>query len=195
MSPNVRSRAFSQEGLFVIDEYVLSVKALSKSDSPEIIDNCSIEHATTLLSEMFSKAVKTVRIFTMSFDSALFCRESVVASARSFLAENSEATIDVVVQVENGVNHFNNFVNLVVDSNEDFGKRVRFGQVKGTLSAIQTNFVLFDEKAFRYVKDRSKFEAIASFNQPSLVTELGTTFKMLINSIGTPLKTKSEFVS
>lgn len=168
-----------------MDNYIALVKKLSESNSSEIINNSSADHASVLLAEMFRKGQGDAYIFSGALNPAIYGREDVAGTIGTYLTEG-RGNLKVVVQ---------SGADFVSDDDLCGGKqlgllhqlKLRFGsdviskvEVKRGTEAMQTypcHFTVVGKKAFRFEPDKNKHEAFASFNQPDMVSQLAGLFE------------------
>jgi hypothetical protein len=186
---SVLDNHYNLRGFFVLDEYAVAVRKVAETDSMEVINNSSIEHAEILMVELFSRAKSKVKIFTQSVDPSLFKLESVTSAAAKFLAEFRDGAIEFVVQDENGEQNFFAFAAAVsAKADPRLSKQISGVLANDLIRALPLNFSVFDSKAYRYVPDKTKFEAFASFNRPETAKALEDIFdKVFISPNSKPI--------
>lgn len=161
------------------DLYDLYVTKLADSQSSELISNGQIEHAQSLIRNLFSHAEQEVRIFTSNLLPAIYCDTRVVEAATTFLAKTG-AKLNILIQNGDRVDRSMPFFKLCSGNSELCEmKEVAIDADK----AIQQHMIVMDATGYRFCADadKDKNEAIASFNDQETAKNLAEQFDILFN--------------
>lgn len=164
------------------DLYDCYVTALADSKSAELISNGQINHAQTIIRNLFSHAHKEVRIFTSSLHPDIYRDSRVVEAATTFLAKD-DARIKILIQDAESLDKTSSFFNLCSEKGDSCEMRTVIAESD---KLIKQHMVVMDADGYRFCADMSKNEAIASFNAPDTAKNLAQQFDVLFTR-ATPL--------
>lgn len=152
-----------------VDIYRRHVEAEASGDtSPsEVIYNRSASHAAVIIETLFKIAQSSIDIITGRFNHLVYGGASVVHAAREFLLEGGSRVIRIAVESPESINPQTHpfFVMLCQD---DLMGRVEVRIVPQSVQALyRYHFALVDGVSYRIEGDRSHFDAVAQFRDPS----------------------------
>jgi sugar-specific transcriptional regulator TrmB len=154
-----------------LTQYEELVKFMSLTESQDIIDNDTVEHASILVKALVESSKKEIRLFTTSFCPAFYNREEIKAEFES--AAKRDVTLRIISR--NLIDNNNAFD----DYNQFFSKGIKVCIAPdGILDDEQNqlnNFIIIDNVGLRYEQGDlctpcgetiSDVKARASFNRP-----------------------------
>ncbi|MBW8330290.1 MAG: hypothetical protein K0M48_14395 [Thiobacillus sp.] len=160
-----------------IEIYDCYVTNLADLRSGELISNGQIEHAQSIIRNLFSHAEKEVRIFTACLHPGIYNDIRMVDAASSFLAKNG-AQVKILIQDIGGLDKSTPFFRLCAEHTDQCSMK---SVVDERDKSIKQHMVVMDTSGFRFCADMKKNEAIASFNSPDTAKNLAEQFDILFH--------------
>ncbi len=157
--------------------YDCYVTYLASARSSELISNGQIEHAQSIIRNLFSHAEKEVRVFTSCLHHDIYSDPRVVDAASSFLAKDG-TQIKVLIQDSDSLDRNMPFFRLCADHDNQCKMK---SVVTDRDKSIKQHMIVMDTVGFRFCADMSKNEAVASFNSPDTSKNLAEQFDILFD--------------
>lgn len=169
-----------------MDAYIDLVNRLAESNSPDIVNNSSLEHAVAIFATMFNKRCGEARVLSGGLNPLVYGREEVRTAVTNFLSKDGN-TLEVVIQgmgekLSDTVGEEDIRVNpLVTHLKEKLPKafddgRIQIKMAGSVLMELESHFTTIGD-AFRFEPDRKEKRAFASFNRPDMVKRLNSVWK------------------
>lgn len=153
-----------------LGQYEELVKFMSQTESQDVIDNDTVEHASILVKALVESSKKEIRLFTTSFCPAFYNREEIKSAFVS--AAQNDVTLRIISRypLDNGAfEEYNKFFPNGIDA------RIAKDGILDDEQNPLNNFIIIDNVGLRYeqgelctpcgeeIKD---VKARASFNRP-----------------------------
>jgi hypothetical protein len=140
------------------------------------VPNWSVKHAAAAVRNLFDHANRTARILTGNLNELVYGDGEVVAAARDFLVRNPASVIKILHEESIDTQH--KFIALAQE--DGFENRIASARVPGEVkSAYPWHFAVFDTTSFRYEPDKSSFEALVNFQDPTFAKTLVEAFERI----------------
>lgn len=165
-----------------MDAYIELVNKLAESNSEDIINNSSPDHAIALFEAMFKHGNGEARVLSGRLNPLIYGDEGVIKAITSFLLRTGNSLRVVIQNVDDqcsdldGHGHLkeNPLVKTLKEKlDKCFEERVSIKMADGLLKDLDFHFTTIGN-AFRFEPDRTKKEAFASFNQAEMTKKLNT---------------------
>ena len=155
-----------------LEEYRSEIIRLIDTRENVSIDNGSAEHAAVIVSAMFEKADKTIRILTRKLDAKIYARPKLLREAAIFIADPSNKCEIIVEDFDRDNFKTHPFVGKFFDH-----PNVDFYELSEELgNAINTNFATMDDRGIRMEKERGSPKAFANFGDTKFVGKMNSFF-------------------
>lgn len=184
----IKQTGYMPELLKSYEDYL---DGLIKSNKPgELFTNGGIEHASILMSKLFSQTKNEVRMFCEGFKPNLITTEPYYTSLRKYIESEDGKSIKVLVETDEYINEESfRYLQTQQKEKEKDGKEnlVQIRKIKPEnkekifkeMNTEHYNFSVFDESMFRLEYDPDKYKAIGSFNDPERAKILKKLFDLL----------------
>jgi hypothetical protein len=150
-----------------IHEYKKAIRELMESGSSEQIPNSQAEHAAALFELFFDKAKYRVDIFCENLSQEVFSVDWVRKAFHGALERG--ISIKILLQKEAPYQE-----ELLADFNQE---NLRFASQD--VAALDFNFSIMDNRAYRYEPNKRECAAVASLNDGNNCGKLSDTFSTL----------------
>lgn len=171
----------------MIDEYERYVRTCvnrsfsRKRDAEDkpIIFNRSVAHASTLIKILASSAKATIDVVSGNLNLEVYGASPVIEAFRHFL-EEPQARLRVVLD-NFQVGSVPPFIHEVM-SDGGYNERANAEKIEVRIATpevadqIKFHFLVVDGRSYRFEEDKTKFDAIAQFNNEELGRRLTTRF-------------------
>lgn len=156
-------------------EFVEGIAASGARPS-QVILNRSPEHAATVLAALFRHAHVCVYIVSSRLSPDVYCVDGVPEAAATFLRENPEGKIRILVENEiDQVAH-----RFLAAIREQAATRVNIAVIPENMKQRYSyNFALADGESYRFEENRDLREAMIRFRDPDFGRKLDTAFRSL----------------
>lgn len=180
-----------------IDKYYANIDSCADSQINQLIANGLAEHAVYLMTKMFSKATKNIRLFTGSLVDdvkrnstseciSVYKSQELIEAAVSFLAKDG-SRLEILVQ--------DDFENI---STKSFvlamQQKKAAGEIKGCVEIRKANasnkelanhFMVMDSLGYRLELNHEETRAIANFGDSDFADKLAKVFDSILFKNGT----------
>lgn len=140
------------------------------TDSSEMISNASAQHAIVLIRQLLCHAGRTVKVFCKSLAEDVWGDESVLKAIREAQANDVQLTFVTQTGVTN-----EKLLSLLRGYEKASVRRYRFETPKA-------NFILIDDKSFRFEPDPDRREGFAYARSPENAKLLQEAFDDILAS-------------
>lgn len=168
--------------------YEERIAVLDATDSSELINNSSADHAVPLIARLFARGRRAICVFSGSLNPEIYAKESVVSALGVFLLGRS-GTLKIVLQrqaAEVSDDVILGEGGLLRALRDKFGeevlKNVFVRRAPAKVLDVSSHFLIVDNEGFRLEPDNTKHEAVASFNRPEFTMQLRVPFDQLFNA-------------
>lgn len=163
----------------MISRYAQIIKEYADEESEEIIPNGGIHQAAALIDNLFSHAKQSMKIFSSRLHPGIYESEEVLASAKLFFKNKDGRKAQILLQDTDELSDLGErkFLKLC----RDFSDQCEFKKVGQIDKNEKSHFVIMDNTGFRFCPDKELTAAIASFNNPKIVTNLGKQFDIIFS--------------
>ena len=159
-------------------EYRQFVHSLASKRDGQPIYNASVEHASIVIENLFSKAKRRVDVLSGIFNARVYGRAPVVEEAKLFLASSA-----------------NNRLRIILEENSPEDRAIHpFFQACSELPSVELriapqdvqdqygfHFALMDGDSYRFEGDKTKASAVAAFGHREGAENLDRIYEYLWN--------------
>ena len=140
--------------------YADIVRKYFEDDSTEIFPNGCEQHAKVIIEQIFSHAEDYVYVLSTNLAKSIWNDPSILEAVRRAL----ERSVSVRISIQRNTSD----ANLLEELLSEFNIEINVNRDP----TLGSNFIVSDDKMFRYEENRDRVEAIASANYPELAVIL-----------------------
>lgn len=164
-----------------LQEYIKSVELLSADGLNLEFNNKDQFHAAIVMSAIFEKAEKNIKVFTGSFSGDISDNPKYLNSLKSAIGEKN---INIEVIFEQEPNNDSECLRMLRTLKSE-GRKVSMHKLKdsyrnklGSNATFLNHFTIGDDRMFRYETEKTHFKAFCNFDDKSIVTVLSNNFSI-----------------
>lgn len=156
----------------LLRDYSEWVDELAKNGDEAVIENLNGQYASVVIKNLIIYAKHSIRIVSECLK--LYRNEEILSAAEQFLCRDKSSKITAILTGSDlqGVNEMP-FVQLA----HAFPGQI---DIREAAKEVGHHFVVMDETGYRYCIDKSKDQAIASFNSPKVAKNLAEQFDKIL---------------
>ena len=168
-----------------LDDYRKILKDLAAVDSGAFINNSSIDHAATMIEELFRNAKGLVKIVSGLLNPDVYDRPGLLTSVREFLEKSRDNKISIILQQGGQITSLSLASNNFIVFLNKYRDQVDLYKVPEYVAETITNHfmvlkTLNDNYAWRFEIDTKAHIANGSFNNGSNGEKLSQKFDDLV---------------
>ena len=166
-----------------IESYNNYVLSLAQSDSDALISNGLQDHARILVTTLISHAKEQVRMFAALANPSIYEHRSTIDALQTFL-NTKDTKLQILLQNCGRFNSLeslrsNEFLALCSEHLESGKCEIRRASLED--SDTPEHFLIMDSKGYRFCPNKGVPTAIATFNRPSVASNLVKQFNNLFS--------------
>ena len=162
----------------LLGPYRRSLRAHARERTGEVITNASVEHASAVVETLFAEAKSEVDILTGALTPRVYGRDAVVEEAKLFLASSYRNRLRIILETDSPRDRMNHPLLKECSAFENLCLR---RASPATQKLYGFHFLVADADCYRFERDKSRPNAIASFGHEEGAQNLKRIFEALWN--------------
>lgn len=162
----------------LLGPYRQSLRESARERTGEVIANASVEHASAVVETLFAEAKAEVDILTGTLSPRVYGRDTVVEEAKLFLASSYRNRLRIILESDSPRDRKNHPLLKVCRQFENLSLRCASPE---TQRLYGYHFLVADGDCYRFERDKSRPNAIASFGHKEGAQNLKRIFETLWN--------------